>query len=185
MCQKQRCQPFSGSREQATYAVVRFVVRPYLRHWAHFQQGHQGLWASTPKPSDTPQMYVSYVSLCFLKHTQTACSTSCTRRFKIDCMSEAQKTVWSCLCGFLLLFYFSPACITTVNVTSWHLDSARLFAAFLLLNQYICGVWALWTFLREERVMSSLKSYFRSHFYGKPVILIRPADFSSSCINPS
>lgn len=144
MCQKQRCQPFSGSREQATYAVVRFVVRPYLRHWAHFQQGHQGLWASTPKPSDTPQMYVSYVSLCFLKHTQTACSTSCTRRFKIDCMSEAQKTVWSCLCGFfLLLFYFSPACITTVNVTSWHLDSARLFAAFLLLNQYMWGLGSL------------------------------------------
>lgn len=58
---------------------------------------------------------------------------------------------------FFILFYFSPAGITTVNVTSWHLDSARRFAAFSASKSiHVCG-WTL-SSLGEESV-SSLKRW--------------------------
>lgn len=79
-----------------------------------------------------------------------------------------QKPPSHLVCEFLF-FFFSPAGITTVNVTSWHLDSARRFTAFLLLNRYMWGLGSL-NFFEGGVSNISLKSCFRSHFYVKPVI---------------
>lgn len=139
----------------------------HLRYWTHSSRSS----GSVNVPSQTQWYFICTLCVvnCFLKHT--ACSTSWTYRFKIDCMSGPSHLVCVLVQPVSLLWML-------------HLDiliqwDASQLPCFPASKSIYVGFGFFELLLREEWVISSLKSYFRSHFYSKPVILSRPVYFTS------